>query len=194
MNKLSATTTSISGLLLLGALSLGAQNTAPPPAEKKVALRTSTGYYITAENGGGFAVYTDRTELGPWETFTMVPVSPGVFAFRTENGNYLSDMASREQRGGGGGGRQPRTALAASRKSIDASTQFRILLVNLDGNFVTLMTSAGRYLTAENNGGIKARGERAVSTDRTEIGPWEQLQLVDLDRDNNNNRGRRPRN
>jgi hypothetical protein len=193
MNRFLATKVSLPGLLLC-ALNISAQNTAPPPAEKRVALRTATGYYITAENGGGFAVHTDRAELGPWETFTMVPVSPGVFAFRTENGNYLSDMAAREQRRGGGRAeRQPRTALAASGKAIDASTQFRILLINPDGNIVTLMTSAGRYLTAENNGGIKARGERAVSTDRTEIGPWEQLQLVDLDRDNTN-RSRRPRN
>jgi hypothetical protein len=59
-----------------------AQDAAPLPPERNVALRTTAGYYVTAENGGGSSVQTDRMELGPWETFTLVPVGPGIFAFR----------------------------------------------------------------------------------------------------------------
>lgn len=160
------------------ALNLTAQDAAPLPAEKRVAFRTTGGYYITAENGGGASVHTDRTELGPWETFAMVAVSPGVFAFRTETGHYLSDMAAETQRGG----KQTRTALAASRKNINAATQFKLMIVNAEGPVVALVTTAGKYVTAENNGGIKARGTRAMSTDRTEIGAWETFQLIDVDR------------
>jgi hypothetical protein len=76
-------------LACVTAMCATAQDAAPLPPERKVALRTTAGYYLTAENGGGSSVQTDRMELGPWETFTMVPVGPGVFAFRSENGSYL---------------------------------------------------------------------------------------------------------
>ncbi len=154
-----------------------AQDAAQLPPEKKVALKTTAGYYITAENGGGLSVNTDRTELGPWETFVMVPVSPGVFAFRTEKGTYLCDLAG-EMRGG----RQGRSSLAASKRQMDGSTQFKLMILNPDGPVVALVTSGGKYVTAENNGGVKARGARAMSTDRTEIGAWEQLVLVDVEK------------
>lgn len=167
------------GALLLWATTVAslAQDAAQLPAERKVALKTTTGYYITAENGGGAGVNTDRKEMGAWETFTMVPVSPGVFAFRTVDGAYLTDLSA-EQRGR----RMARTSLGANRKSMDASTQFKVMMLGLDGPVVALITSGGKYVTAENNGGVKARAARALSTDRTEIGAWEQLILVDVDK------------
>lgn len=158
-------------------MTVGAQDALQLPAERRVALKTSAGYYVTAENGGGLAVNTDRTELGPWETFTMIAVSPGVYSFRTEKGTYLSDMGAESR-----GGRMARASLGASRKQMDASTHFKVVLLNLDGPMVALVTASGKYVTAENNGGVKARGARAMSTDRTEIGAWEQLQLVDVEK------------
>lgn len=147
------------------------------PPERKVALKTTAGYYITAENGGGMSVNTDRMELGPWETFTMVPVSPGVFAFRTEKGTYLCDMGIEAR-----GARNARASLGASKKQMDATTNFKLMILNTDGPVVVLVTNNGKYVTAENNGGVKARGARAMSTDRTDIGAWEQLQLIDVDK------------
>ena len=158
-------------------MNVAAQDPLPLPAERRVALKTSAGFYVTAENGGGLAVNTDRTELGPWETFTMIAVSPGVFSFRTEKGTYLCDLGAEAR-----GGRMGRTSLAASRKQMDASTHFKVVLLNLDGPMVALVTAGGKYVTAENNGGVKARGARAMATDRTAIGAWEQLQLVDVDK------------
>ena len=73
-------------ILLAAAATLVAQEAPLLPGERKVALRTTAGYFVTAENRGGSSVHTDRTELGPWETFVMVPVGPGVFAFRADNG------------------------------------------------------------------------------------------------------------
>ena len=64
--------------------------------------------YLTAENGGGSVVNTDRKELGPWETFTLVQTAPGVFAFRTEDGHFLSDGIVR-----GGMGRMNRRPAAS---------------------------------------------------------------------------------
>jgi hypothetical protein len=162
-------------LACVTAMCATAQDAAPLPPERKVALRTTAGYYLTAENGGGSSVQTDRMELGPWETFTMVPVGPGVFAFRSENGSYLCDLSATQR-----SVRGARTSLAASRKQIDASTQFKVMLLNAEGPVVAIVTTAGKYLTAESNGGVKARASRAISTDRTEIGAWEQFQLVDV--------------
>lgn len=166
------------GIFMLVVAQVMAQDAMPLPAERKVALKTTAGYYVTAENGGGMGVNTDRTELGPWETFTMIATGPGVFAFRTERGTYLCDLGAGQR----GGGKTARTSLGASKKQIDASTQFKVMLLNVEGPTVALVTSGGKYVTAENNGGIKARGARAMSTDRTEIGSWEQLQLVDVEK------------
>lgn len=165
-------------LTMLVAAYIPAQDALTLPPERKVALKTTAGYYVTAENGGGLGVNTDRTELGPWETFTMIAAGPGVFAFRTERGTYLCDLGTAQR----GGARTARTSLGASKKQMDASTQFKVLLLNLDGPTVALVTSTGKYVTAESNGGIKARAARAMSTDRTEIGAWEQLHLIDVEK------------
>ena len=47
----------------------GTRSTGPARSPKKaVAIRITGGYYLTAENGGGSSVHTDRTDLGLWET------------------------------------------------------------------------------------------------------------------------------
>lgn len=161
----------LSSLALLS-VALAQESIAPKVTEKSYALKTVTGHYLTAENGGGAGVNTDRKEIGPWETFTMVPVSPGVFAFKTENGHYLSDVANDRR------ARQARGGLFANKNAVDAAAQFKLVVVNPEGPVVALVTSGGKYVTAENSGGVKARGPRATSTDRTEIGEWEQFILV----------------
>jgi hypothetical protein len=65
---------------------------APAPADSEAVFRmtrtplgtvtiaTSSGHFVTAVNAGGFAgpndtpIHTDATVLGPWETFTWVPI------------------------------------------------------------------------------------------------------------------------
>src|SRR5262252_7229461 len=37
-----------------------------------VALQTSNGNYVTAENGGGAGVRTNETAVGPWERFVLI--------------------------------------------------------------------------------------------------------------------------
>lgn len=174
------------GAALLFAIAGLAQD--PPPAakvpEKAFALRTTAGYYLTAENGGGGMVNTDRMELGPWETFMVVQTAPGVFAFRTEDGHYLTDLM-----GGRRGNRQTRGGLGATKNTTDETTQFKIMIVNPQGPVVALITSAGKYVTAENSGGLKSRSTRAMATDRTEIGDWEQFTLVDVEAENKRKSG-----
>ena len=71
----------------------------------------STTYYMVAENGGGDVVninrvYSDPTQVGPWERFTIERVSGGAndmisdgdqFALKASNGMYVT------AEGGGGG-------------------------------------------------------------------------------------------
>jgi hypothetical protein len=47
------------------------------------AIRTTTGFYLSAAGGGGwgeapnrFPVHTDASAIGPWETFTFVRTTP----------------------------------------------------------------------------------------------------------------------
>ncbi len=163
-------------LVLTGAMAQDPAPPAPKIAERAYAFRTSSGYYLTAENGGGASVNTDRTELGPWESFVIVQTAPGVFAFRTETGHYLTDMMGDRR------SRQNRGGLSATKREADQNTQFKLIVVNPEGPVVALMTAGGRYVTAESSGGQKARGLRAMSSDRNEIGEWEQFTLVDVEK------------
>ena len=61
------------------------------------ALKTGDGFhFVTASNGGGmggtFALATDRTQAGAWESFTIVVVDmyTRAIAIEAANGNYLS--------------------------------------------------------------------------------------------------------
>lgn len=157
-------------MLFTGACSLFAQDAVTKFTERSYAIKTLTGYYLTAENGGGGTVNSDRTQRGPWETFVMSQVSPGVFTFRSEKGTFLANAASGRQGGRGG--------LSANRRQADQAAQFKLILVNPEGTVVALQTSAGTYVTAENSGGMKgARGPRSVNTNRTDIGEWELFYL-----------------
>ena len=183
-------------LLMTTVAALAQEPPAAKAAERAYAFRTVNGFYLTAENGGGSVVNTDRKELGPWETFTLVQTAPGVFAFRTEDGHFLSDAVFTNRRGGAYGrqnrGNQPAVAdmpqitarggLVATQKTTDGTAQFKIMIVNPEGPLVALVTSAGKYVTAENNGGMKARNSRAMATDRGEIGEWELFTMIDVEK------------
>jgi len=174
-------------LLLVVAGAAVAYAQPPKAAERKYALRTLSGFYLTAENGGGTVVNTDRKELGSWEEFVLVQAAPGVFSFRTETGHFLSDSVLR--RGGGGRRMQQqqqqltaRGGLIANARNQDETTQFKLMLVNPEGPLVALVTSDGKYVTAEQGGGMKARNARAMASDRTELGEWEVFTLVDVEK------------
>ncbi len=173
-------------ILSVGSSMVSGQEMAQRAAERTYAFRTSMGYYLTAENGGGTVVNTDRKELGSWETFTLVQTAPGVFAFRTEDGHFLSDSVYQVGRRGGRPqqqvGQSARGGLVATQTTSDGAAQFKLMIVNPEGPVVALVTSAGKYVTAENSGGMKARSSRAMATDRTEIGEWELFTLVDVEK------------
>jgi hypothetical protein len=93
------------GLLLsaaVGCISSDELETAATAAQGEALLRYSSilclnGKYASAENGGGGAVYCNRTAVGDWEKFTIVDLGSNVYAIRSFNGLYLSAI-----NGGGG--------------------------------------------------------------------------------------------
>jgi hypothetical protein len=124
---------------------------------ERIAIRTSYGYFLVAENGGGEVVNADRTSIGPWETFQMFrdggggspPPGGGLggasVSLRTDNNHYVVAL------GGGGGYAQ------ATSTSTGAWETFTLEDLTggqvTDGDSVAFRTSAGWYLQAENGGG-----------------------------------------
>lgn len=81
----------------------------------RVCLRTDNGHFVVAEGGGGRETNANRSQCGPWETFTILWLQPtpggpfpagGVIpkgqdvsvAFMAENSNFMT------AEGGGGDG------------------------------------------------------------------------------------------
>ncbi len=71
------------------------------PQGKRYSIQTANGYFITFEQDGnvgdppGFAsnsipLRTDATDIGEWETFTLVPHGGKRYAIQTANGCYLT--------------------------------------------------------------------------------------------------------
>ena len=82
---------SASMLMAFGTLS---KAQGPTAITGKYAIRTSTGFLLTAENGGGArspdAVHTNRRVVGGWEIFTIAPAGGGQVTLRTASGTFLT--------------------------------------------------------------------------------------------------------
>jgi hypothetical protein len=63
----------------------------------KVALKSYSGTYLSAEGGGGLGLSANRTTVSTWETFHLEQLGGGKVAFRTPSGYYVV------AEGGGGG-------------------------------------------------------------------------------------------
>ena len=149
-------------LIAFGTLSMAQE---PGALAGKYAIRTSTGFLLTAENAGGGkspdAVHTNRRVLGPWETFTIAAAEGDKITLRTAAGTFLTAE---------GGGTQ---GLSADRRQVGPWEKFT--LTRLKGGY-GLVTVAGTFVTAEGNGG--QQGPNAVSTNRQQAGPWETFTLI----------------
>lgn len=58
------------------------------------ALVASNGKYVSAEGGGNGDVVANRTQVGPWEQFEMIPQTGDQVVFRTVGGQYLRVVPS----------------------------------------------------------------------------------------------------
>lgn len=120
-----------------------------------ITLRTSAGYYLCAENGGGSALNATRKAAAAWETFTVIPLGGNRFALRTRDGHYL-----RAVDGGGKG-------VDAVATAIGAWENFTV--VGLDNNRIAFRASNGQFICAEDGGG------RELNANRGSAGSWESF-------------------
>lgn len=83
----------------------------------KVALRTRSGYYLCAENGGGGQVNAnrDKPDPGAWETFVTKDLRDNRVAFQTHEGFYL--RVQNDERG----------TVVADRKEIGEQETFEVI-------------------------------------------------------------------
>ncbi|MGN4777450.1 fascin domain-containing protein [Bacillus cereus group sp. MYBK217-2] len=130
---------------------------------KVISIRDNTGKYANAEGGW---LFTNRDAVGPWESFTLIPIvweSGNKYALRAANNNFVS-----ADYGSGGG-------LVANRIWIGPQEQFTFQPVNIGGQrkFV-IISSNGKYVSADHN------KNNQLIADRNAVGPWEQFDIYGL--------------
>ena len=124
----------------------------------KSALQASTGHWVVAEGGGGAQVLANRTSIGPWESFRVVPRGGGKIALQASSGHYVVAES--------GGGRE----LLANRTGIGAWESFYVDLVG--GTKVALRADNGQWWRAEGGGG------GWLYANSGGVGSWETFNLA----------------
>ncbi len=116
---------------------------------------------VTAEAGGASALIANRTSLGLWETFDVIPVGTTQVAFRAHaNGRYVcADRAGA-------------AALIANRTAVGLWETFTIV-PQPDGSTALRAAANGRYVTAEKAGALP------LIANRTAVGTWEKFAIID---------------
>lgn len=163
-------------------------------SDRVVAIKSSNGFFLCAEGGGGGALHANRPAQGPWERFTIINItrrtntdddklmSGDKVGLRTDNNHFVVAED--------GGGRETN----ANRKELKGWETFTIvLLVKTPVGFfpaedevpipkvsfssevelpVAFMAENGNFMVAEGGGG------GAVNANRTGLGPWERFTLT----------------
>lgn len=153
-----------------------------------MAIRTTTGNFITIVDNGGIGtsnniMQADRTVVGPWERFTVIPIdmTAQTFALKTMTGNYVTAV-------NGGGCSGPNDATHPIHTDATAIGPWETLtFVTQDeddaGNLiVSINTQTGFYLTALDGGGHGGPNDNnsPIHTDASVLGPWETFTFVSL--------------
>ena len=147
------------GDLRLTALAAKIRTGATPSAV--VSLRAlADNRYVTAESAGSAALIANRTVIGRWEQFDLIPLGGDRFALRAHaNNRYV--CAERA-------GSMP---LIANRSAVGPWETFTV--INNSDRTVSLRALVnGRYVTAER------RGLDALIANRSVLGPWEKFDLI----------------
>lgn len=143
-------------------------------------FRTATGYWLTAEGGGGGAVNFTRSDADvarfgkSWQTFDVVPQPDGAIVLRAPSGHYVT------VEGGGG----PGALLTATRTQADVDrfglAWQRLHVLPQPNGSIVLRTETGYYVTAEAGGGGLAVADRnQAAVDQYGLG-WQSLQAPEL--------------
>ena len=143
------------------------------------AIRTPSGNYVTAVNGGGMGdppymlspIHTNARLIGPWEQFRIYWIDPlrQRFALQTANGHYVTMV-----NGGGMGEPANQYPIHTDATQIGLWETFTFIEL-LDGKY-GIQTSGGFYLSAVNGGGMgEPANQYPIHTDAMHIGAWEIL-------------------
>jgi hypothetical protein len=120
-------------------------------------LRSSLGYYLCAEAGGGREVMADRAEAGPWEQWTVIPNEDGSVSLQTSDGHYVTAELDEK------------TVVARA----DAIGPWECFDIEVRDNLIVCFkTYHGTYLQAPSGGGPGSQ-LRQVGDDPNLPGEWE---------------------
>ncbi|HEX6596247.1 MAG TPA: GH25 family lysozyme [Acidimicrobiales bacterium] len=118
---------------------------------------TVNGRYVTAEDAGAVPLIANRTAVGAWERFFLVPAGTGYVALRSNvNGRFVTAE---------NGGWSP---LIANRGTVGDWERFQVV-GNPDGTVSLRANANGKYVTAEN------AGSSPLIANRTAVGLWEKF-------------------
>jgi hypothetical protein len=129
-------------------------------AANRYAFRSYNGNYVVAEGAGGSVVNANRTAIGPWEQFLIVPAAgggPGV-NIKTYDGWYVV-----AENGGGG---------AVNANRLEPLGWETFSMSSLGGSNWAIQASNGNYMVAEGGGG------GVVNANRTAALQWETFTLI----------------
>jgi hypothetical protein len=143
----------------------------------KIAIRTSTGHYLTAVEGGGMGeaantlpVHTDAKKVGPWEQFKVRFHNDGHCTIQVPSGHYLTAV-------NGGGVGDPKHPVSADRTAIRSWETF--IIERQGKGLYAFKTAKGTYLTAVGGGGKgEAANKLPLHTDAQKVAGWEKFILV----------------
>jgi len=143
----------------------------------KIAIRTSSGHYLTAVNGGGMGeasntlpIHTDAKKVGGWEQFRVRFHNDGFCTIQTPSGHYLTAV-------GGGGVADPQHPVNTDRTAIRSWETFT--LEKVAHGVYAFKTAKGTYLTAVGGGGKgEAANKLPLHTDTKKVGGWEKFLIV----------------
>jgi len=152
----------LSALMVFPSNAYGRNNT-----KDMIAIKTSQGLYLAAENGGGSTLVGDREKVAQWETFEILDLGKGYIALKSYSGRYVGASDDGEK-------------IDVNNKTIGKKQMFQ--LIKLDSNKVAFKTYDKTYLSIEKNGG-KARG---VKGKIGELETFELVKILDANIDNYN--------
>src|SRR5262249_28432951 len=105
----------------------------------RIALRDSTGLYVSPQGGGGGAILVNGPAIGAWEPLVVEDLYVGKVALRTVSGHYVSPQ------GGGGGAVLANGPVVGDWEPLD--------LISLGDNRVAFRSITGDYLTSDQGAG-----------------------------------------
>ena len=115
----------------------------------QIALRASTGHYVSAEDGGGKGLTADREGADAWETFTVIRHNSGRIALQTNRGNFITA----ESENG---------VLITDRQNLGEWELFAPVQVD-EGRFA-FQAHTGLFVVAECGGGAHLAADRPVAS------------------------------